>query len=260
MLGCAFLHLGERRMENMTALGARSRWTAERRFFTGMAIAMLLAAYVGFARSFFLRPLFPEWPSPTEPIFYVHGVFFSAWCVLLVAQATLVGVGRTDLHRRLGVFGVVIATAMVILGVAGALVAANRPTGFNGVPVPPLQFLVVPLFDMVFFSVFFGLGIANRGNPQSHKRWMVLATVTLLGAAFARWPYVWKIGNPFAYYGLADLFIVALAFWDLRTRRRLHPVTLWGGLALIVSQPARLALSGTAAWLAFAGWLTGLAR
>jgi hypothetical protein len=180
--------------------------------------------------------------------------------VLLVAQATLVGVGRTDLHRRLGVFGVVIATAMVILGVAGALVAANRPTGFNGVPVPPLQFLVVPLFDMVFFSVFFGLGIANRGNPQSHKRWMVLATVTLLGAAFARWPYVWKIGNPFAYYGLADLFIVALAFWDLRTRRRLHPVTLWGGLALIVSQPARLALSGTAAWLAFAGWLTGLAR
>jgi hypothetical protein len=247
-------------MENTAAIGARSRWNAERLFYSGMAFVMLLAAYVGFARSFFLRPLFPEWPAPSEPIFYVHGAFFSAWCVLLVTQATLVGVGRTDVHRKLGMLGVVIAVGMVVLGVAGALVAANRPTGFNGVPVPPLQFLVVPLFDIAFFAAFFALAIANRTNPQSHKRWMVLATVTLLGAAFARWPYVWKIGNPFAYYGLADLFIVALVVWDLRTRRRLHPVTRWGGLALIVSQPARLALSGTAAWLAFAGWLTAFAR
>ncbi len=190
-------------MESIAAKGARARWIAERRFFTGMAIAMLLVAYVGFARSFFLRPVFPEWPSPSEPIFYVHGVFFSAWCVLLVFQAMLVGVGRTDVHRKVGVLGVVIALGMVILGVAGALIAANRPTGFNGVPVPPLQFLVVPLFDMAFFGAFVGLGVANRTNPQSHKRWMVLATVTLLGAAFARWPYVWKLGNPFVYFGLA---------------------------------------------------------
>ena len=60
--------------------------------------------------------------------------------------------------------------------------------------------------------------------------------------------------------GLAYLFIVALAIWDSRTRGALHPVTRWGGLALIVSLPVRLALSGTAAWLAFAAWLTGLAR
>jgi hypothetical protein len=245
-------------MENSTGIG--SRWTAERRFYTGMAIAMLIAAYVGFARSFFLRPLFPEWPSPSEPIFYVHGAFFSAWCVLLVTQAMLVGVGRTDLHRKLGVAGVFVAAGMVILGVAGALIAANRPTGFNGVPVPPLQFLVVPLFDIVFFVAFFGLAIANRTNPQSHKRWMVLATVNLLAAAFARWPYVLELGNPLVYFGLADLFIVALAAWDFRTRGKLHPVTGWGGLALILSQPGRLALSGTTAWLAFAGWLTGLAH
>jgi hypothetical protein len=247
-------------MQSTAAIGTRSRWTAERRFYTGMAIAMLLVAYVGFARSFFLRPLFPEWPSPSEPIFYVHGAFFSAWCVVLVAQAMLVGVGRTDVHRKLGVAGLFVAVGMVILGIAGALIAANRPTGFVGVPVPPLQFLVVPLFDIVFFVTFFALAIANRGNPQTHKRCMLLATVTLLAAAFARWPYVSQIGNPFVYFGLADLFIVALVVWDLRTRGNLHPVTRWGGLALIVSLPARLALSGTAAWLAFAGWLTALAR
>ncbi len=54
------------------------------------------------------------------------------------------------------------------------------------------------------------------------------------------------------------LFIVAIGVWDWRTRGRLHPLTLWGGLALIVSQPLRLAVMGTEGWLAFARWATGL--
>jgi uncharacterized membrane protein YozB (DUF420 family) len=247
-------------MATAAAMGARPCWTAERQFYTGIAIAMALVAYIGFARSFFLRPFFPEWPAPTEPIFLVHGIFFSAWCVLLVVQATLIGVRRVDLHRRLGQLGAVLAIGMLVLGLYGALVAANRPTGFNGVPVPPLQFLVIPIFDLVFFGSFVGLALHWRADAQSHKRLMVLATVALLGAAFARWPFVWKIGNPFAYYGLADLFIVALAVWDFRTRGSLHPVTRWGGLIMILSQPLRLMLSTTPAWLAFAGWLTSLAR
>ena len=113
-------------MENTAAKGAPARWIAERRFFTGMVIAMLLVAYVGFARSFFLRPLFPEWPSPSEPIFYVHGVFFSAWSVLLVIQAMLVGVGLViiDFNVALpisqlsstvsrGTLGIALATVML---------------------------------------------------------------------------------------------------------------------------------------------------
>ena len=247
-------------MSNTMAMGTRTRWTAERRFFTVMTLAMLVAVYVGFARSFFLRPLFPEWPAPAEPVFYVHGAFFTAWMVLLVTQALLVATRRVDIHRKLGLAGVAIAAGMVVLGLLGSLVAANRPTGFNGVPVPPLQFLVVPLFDLVFFTLFFSLAIARRSDAQSHKRLMLLATISMLGAAFARWPYLWQNPNPFVFYGLADLFIVALAVWDFRTRGGLHPVTRWGGLALILSVPARLALSGTAAWLGFATWLTGLAR
>jgi len=247
-------------MTTAAATGNRTRWTAERRFYTGIALAMALVAYIGFARSFFLRPFFPDWPAPAEPIFVVHGIFFSAWCVLLVVQATLIGVRRVDLHRRLGLFGAVLAVGMIVLGLWGALVAANRPTGFNLVPVPPLQFLVIPIFDLVFFGSFVALAVKWRADAQAHKRLMVLATTSLLAAAFARWPYVWKIGNPFAYFGLADLFIVALVVWDFRSRGSLHPVTRWGGLALILSLPLRLALSATPAWLAFAGWLTSLAR
>jgi hypothetical protein len=49
-----------------------------------------------------------------------------------------------------------------------------------------------------------------------------------------------------------------MAVWDYRSRGRVHPVTLWGGLALVLSQPLRLVLSGSAGWLAFAHWVTGV--
>lgn len=240
------------------AIRDRAQWNAERKFYLGVSIAMLLVVYVGFARSFFLRPLFPDWKAPTEPIFYVHGILFAAWNVLLVAQASLIGFARPDVHRKLGVWGAFLAAGMVVFGTIGALIAANRPTGFVGVPVPPLQFLVVPLFDMALFGAFVTLAVLARRDPQAHKRWMLLATVNLLGAAFARWPGVAEIGSPFAYFGLADLFIVALAVWDFRSRGRLHQATLWGGLTLIALQPLRLVISATPAWLAFAGWATGL--
>lgn len=236
-----------------------NRLASERRFFLGMALALLAAVLLGFSRSFFLRPLFPKWPSPHENIFYFHGALFTAWILLLVLQASLVTAGRSDLHRRIGPFGGLLAAAMLVIGVVGALTAAGRATGFVGIPVPPMQFLAIPIFDMILFPAFVWVGIAKRRDLQSHKRWMLLATVNLVTAAIARWPGMAPLG-PLAFFGVADLFIVALAIWDFKTRGKLHPATKWGGLIIIASQPLRLAVSGTAGWLAFAHWATLLIR
>ena len=241
-----------------TPMALKIRGSSEgRRFYVGMALAMLATVFVGFARSFFLRPLFPEWHSPSETIFYVHGAVFTAWIILLVAQTSMVASGHTHLHRRIGPFGVALAAAMVVLGGAGALVAARRPTGFTDVPIPPLQFLAVPVFDLILFASLVALAAVVRRNAEAHKRLMLLATINLITAAIARWPGVLAAG-PIAFFGLTDLFIIALGAWDLRTRGRLHPATLWGGLAIVVSQPLRLVVSGTEAWLAIARWATGL--
>jgi len=51
---------------------------------------------------------------------------------------------------------------------------------------------------------------------------------------------------------------VAIVAWDLASRGRIHPATLWGGLAIVVSQPLRLVLSSTEAWAAVARWAVGL--
>jgi hypothetical protein len=238
------------------AVGIRAV-TSERRFYLGMALALFVTVWVGFSRSFFLRPLFPEWTAPTEPIFYVHGAVFAAWFVLLVVQPSLVSAGRTDLHRALGRFGVVLAAAMVVVGTSAALTAAGRETGFFRISVPPLKFLAIPLIDMVVFPLMVGTAVAKRHDPQSHKRWMLLASISLVAAAVARWPVVVDRPSPLLFFGLTDLFLVPLVIWDLRSRGRLHPATLWGGALLIGSQVFRVWLLSTPAWDRFAAWAVG---
>jgi hypothetical protein len=116
---------------------------------------------------------------------------------------------------------------------------------------------VVPVFDMVLFALFVTLALCAVRELQSHKRWMLLASVTLIGAAIARWPLAEPALPPLLFV-IQDAFLLPLLAWDLASRGRPHRVTLLGGALLIASQPLRLVVSGTEAWLGFARWLTGL--
>ena len=88
---------------------------------------------------------------------------------------------------------------------------------------------------------------------------MLLATIAILPPAIARWVLLLGLG-PSVVFAVATLLLVPIVAWDLKTRRRLHPVTLWGGLMLIVSGPLRLALAQTEGWLVASNWLVGLVK
>ncbi|MGZ6069586.1 MAG: hypothetical protein ACXWK8_00130, partial [Myxococcaceae bacterium] len=232
--------------------------SAEHSFFVAMSVVILAAVCVGFGRSFLLRPLFPGIHVPPERFFLLHGVLFLSWFVLLVVQSALVARRRVALHRSLGVVGGVLATTMVVLGLTGTVIAARRPGGFIDAPVPPLQAMAVPFFDMVLFSGLIGAAFALRRDLQSHKRLMLIGSIAISIAGVARWPLSILDAGPPVGFALSDLFLVPLVVRDAVTRRSLHPATLWGGLALVVSQPLRLVLSTTEPWLAFARWMTSL--
>ena len=229
----------------------RGRATGERRFYFGMAVAILAAVFLGFADTYYLRAWNPAAAaaSPPEAFFYgVHGALFTAWFVLLVVQAGLVAARRTDVHRVLGLGAVLLAVAMIVTGFYGGLLAASRPGGFIGIPLPGWQFLVLPVVDVAIFGVLFALAVAWRRDAQAHKRLMLLASISLITAAVARWPVSFGAAQVIAAFVIADLFLVPLLVRDWLTRGRLHAVTLWGGLAIVVSQPLRMAFSGTPAW------------
>lgn len=243
-----------------TTISRRTQGSAEQRFHLGFTLALMAAVLLGFSRTFFLRPWFAAWAAAhgaPEPIFYLHGAVFFLWFVLLIAQASLVAARRVDWHRRLGWLGAGLAVVMLTLGTLAALTAARRPTGFVDVPLPPLQFLVVPFSAMVLFGVFVSLALIRRRSVQSHKRYMLLASISLIDAAIGRWPFTFMTtALPLPWFSVTDLFVdlylVPMVVWDRASRGRVHPVTLCGGLALVASQPLKLALSETGAWLSFA--------
>jgi hypothetical protein len=229
----------------------------DRVFYTTMAVLMALTAFAGFAPTFYLRgyfgaPVTISGSTTLSPLTQVHGALFSAWVLLFIVQTALVANRRVAVHRRLGIAGVVLAAAMIVAGFNTAIASAAR--GAHPPGAEPLPFLVVPLFDIALFTIFVSLAVWKRREKESHKRLMLLAYVSIITAAVARIPGVFPYG-PFAFFGLSFLFVVAGAAYDMATRRRVHPVYLWGGALIAVSVPGRLMLSGTQAWLSFAQFL-----
>jgi FtsH-binding integral membrane protein len=152
------------------------------------------------------------------------------------------------------VAGAVLAALVVVVGTMTAVGRAAEGAGPLG--VPPLSFLAVPFFDMVVFTGLAATGLWYRRRADVHKRLLTLATIALLGAPIARLPFGAQVVGLPGVFALADLFLVACIAYDITTLRRVHPATIWGGLAIVVSQPLRLAISGTGLWLGFAAWVT----
>lgn len=239
-------------MENVQATPGSTRRRRERLFYVSMSIAAVITVFAGFAPTYFLRPYFTR--APLMPLLHLHGIVFSSWLVFFITQTMLVAAHRTDLHRRFGILGGVIAVLMVGLGVTTAVVRASQGSAPPG--VPPLGFLVIPLGDMVVFPTLVGAGFYFRRKPDVHKRLMLLATISILAAAIARLPFaIMQAGAP-AFFGLTDVFIVVCVLYDLITLRRIHRATALAGLLIVASQPLRLMLGGTSAWIKFATWLT----
>jgi hypothetical protein len=233
---------------------AVSKRRAERIFFTGMAVAILITVFAGFSRTFYLRPYFQT--SPLLPLLVAHGIAFSAWIILFVTQTALVATKRTRIHMKLGIAGIVLAVSMVILGSIVAVVRAKLialPPGFT----EPLVFLTIPLGDMLVFGILVGAGFYFRRKPDTHKRLMLLSTITILPAAVARLPFDFILQyGPLAFFGIPDLLILPMIVFDIVTRGKPHRVTLLGGFFLIVSHFLRVPIGTTGAWLAFARWIT----
>jgi hypothetical protein len=105
------------------------------------------------------------------------------------------------------------------------------------------------------FAGFVGAALWKRRDREAHKRLMMLAYISIIVAAVARLPGVLAFGPP-AFFGLTCILLFASMAYDYVSRRRVHPVYLWGGALFIVSVPVRLMLSTTEAWLGLARVLT----
>ena len=196
-----------------------------------LAVAMTMMVVAGFWATY-VGPLLRG--NADRPwLFHLHGAVFLGWMGLLVVQATLVSIGRTRLHRRVGTAGMAYGALVVALGLAITFVATSTHMASGAWDADSAAaFLLLPLGDMALFAGFFGAAVAYRRRPELHKRLILLATVALLFAAVAR---VVPVEPPsiFLLVWLAPLGVAMLHDW--RTRGRVHQVYGIGLVILLVA-------------------------
>lgn len=218
------------------------------------------------------------WPSYFARLFeqptvwhHAHGIVLTLWLGMLVVQSQLIRTQRRSWHRRLGKLSYVVAPAVVVI--TTVFVHQRVSAGLVGVPAVPevaQYFLALTLLSLVAFSLFYGLAMARRRDSQTHARWMLCTvfplvtpvTDRLIGAHLPRLvgvvpriegtPILPTIG-----FAATDLLLIALAWWDWRTNRRLDvfPVALG---VLLLYHAGTLTLHRVPLWHAFCAWFLGL--
>lgn len=219
--------------------------------YTWSAVLALVVVFAGFSRTFYLKQAFGSPSLPWLPI--VHGCVMTLWFSLFLVQARLVATRRSAIHRRLGIFGSLLAVAVVIFGVSLGVSAARQ--GHTPGP-PPLVFLGVPLFDMLVFVLLVSAAIHYWARIATHRRLMLVANLAMLTAAIARIPLAFiHDGGLIMYFGLTNLLIVLCVAYDSARHRRLHPAFGWSAALILLSLPLRLWVMGTPTWMRFATWV-----
>ena len=232
-----------------------------------MALACMATAFLGFAPTYWM-PL-AQRSFPGSAVIHLHGLLFFSWTLYFVFQSWLVSSGQTIRHREWGILGVSFATAMSIFGVLAAIDMMKRATAL-GMTEQGVAFAIVPLSGIAFFAAVFTLAILARKRSESHKRLMLLAAISLLDAAVARWFMTFlapagAVGPPPVQVAIAPalvayLLLVVAMVRDWRSEGRPHPVYVYGGLALVAIKLLNWPISTTAAWHAFAGGLLAIAQ
>ena len=224
-------------------------------FMAGWFIAIVLAGFI--PDSMDKVALVQAGQRPPFPIvLHMHAVLMGSFLLLLLAQTTLMAMGRNAQHMRLGLVAMVIAPALVIVGFVLA------PTMYHmlwqGAQVAPpgkreeMQFalgiweniLLLQLRIGILFPLFLAIGLKARGrNAGMHKRMMFLATVMALPAGIDRIPWL-PSTMPFSPMSpdLYTLLAIAPMFlWDVTRNRRVHPAyVIW----IAINLPFAIALHG----------------
>lgn len=231
----------------------RRRSGGDNRLFVWAAVLFPVVVLAGFARTYYLKGLFHTSALPSTLV-HLHGALMTAWVVLFVTQVLLVSTRRVRAHQRLGVFGAVLAVAVVLVGTLTAIKGAAR----GGAPagVPPLVFLVVPLMDMAVFVVLLAAALYYRRRPEHHKRLMVLTALNFLPPAVARIQLGFiQNGGVAEVFGIVVGLVLLAVAYDTWRNRRLNPALALGALLIVASVPLRLAIGGSAWWMRFATWM-----
>ena len=175
--------------------------------------------------------------APFPLVLHMHAVVMGSFLLLLLTQTVLMATGRRALHMQLGIVGMVLAGALVVIGFILAPTMYHQVWGgahFGPPPVREALTPVVPLLENILllqisaglmFGLFITVGLSARVRDAGlHKRMIFLAVAVPLGAAISRmhWLPSTMPASPLSINLFVLMSIVPMFVWDVIRNRRVH--------------------------------------
>lgn len=243
-------------MTTVDAHAGKSRFQSESRFFLIMSIVSVAILFLGFAPSFYLKPIIQA-PPPLSMLSITHGIVGTLWMALFVAQAAFISTGRPALHRQLGMMGALLFGLMAMLGFWTAITAGQLGHAPPESP-PPLAFMALPLIGMTASLLLVAMALWNRSHSDWHKRLMLAAMFSVTGPGTGRILIPLGLASWGAQGALivTDLLLAVAMAYDYAQNKRIHPA-YWYAAAILVATHIAVTWAFTSpTWLAFAQVLT----
>jgi len=252
----------------MASVAVPARRASVGKFYVAMAGVFFAIAFGGFFGTYWLQVARGTFTG--SPLLHLHGLLFSLWTLLFFSQATLMANRKVRQHRSWGLLGISLATAMLFTGLMVAVEGLHNriEAGYGDAA---RAFAITPVSAVVLFAGLVTAAIFNLRRPEWHKRFMLVATASILQAPIARFFFLAATGGgPGVRPGLGPpppvergigagllvaSLVVAAIIHDWRTRGRVHPAYWWGFGALMAVQASRLLVSHTQAWYRFTDFL-----
>jgi hypothetical protein len=240
-----------------------------RAFLSGMGVGLIdrwiyvftAAGFLGVVLAGFIPDSFTEVAAvqsgerpPFPLVLHIHALLMGSYLLLLLSQTVLVATGRVHLHRQLGIAGMVLGPALVVVGFIlvpttyHSMVAAaeTAPAALKGKMDAGLAYaenvLLLQTRMGLMFAIPLILGLRARASDSGfHKRMMILSIAVPLQAGFGRIPWIPTTmpDRPISPDLYVLLAIAPMFLWDVVRNRTIHRA-YWVWLA--VSLPFTVAV------------------
>ena len=176
----------------------------------------------------------------------VHGIVFLLWYLLFSVQSGLVSGGQLAVHRKLGYASIPFAVLLLYSGGAMLIgvMKSYQPDWSEDYLFARTSFVWAIAHTVLSFAVFYVLAVIYRASGQAHKRFMLLASLSMMSASITRFaflPIVPIDGTAFTLLLTYALLITPLVI-DRVQHGKIHPVLLYGTVIYVVTQLLAMAL------------------
>ena len=204
---------------------------------------LLLIPLIGWG---FYQTYFSVILAPRPSIIHVHFVLMTVWAAILVAQPMLIRYKKNSIHRTIGKISYVVMPLLLITGFLLIRFVYYRSLNDAGVPqgiqitnsinqqlqnaADSIRIIFVYLFWLGFF---YYRAVVNRKVTAVHARYMVAASLTMIGPTLERILF-FSFGIEYFFgviplesisFFIQDIILASLLLYDYKNSKPTR--TLW---------------------------------